>query len=128
MYKQGAMSRLLRRLCAVPLAALPLLIPCSAHAASFNCDASALRLTLGPAPAIEPVTANRGAAQCTPQDAGGTLPATPLPLTGGAVFARTTFSGSEPLSQVAGTSAGIGDVTVTSLLPGLPAPDLSALP
>jgi hypothetical protein len=128
MYKQSAMSRLLRRLCAVPLAALPLLAPPAAHAASFNCDAGALRLTLGTAPAVEPVTANRGTAQCTPQDAGGALPATPLPLTGGAVFARTTFSGSEPLSQVAGASAGIGDLIVTSLLPGLPAPDLSALP
>jgi hypothetical protein len=56
------------------------------------------------------------------------MPATPLPVTGGAVFARTSLSGADPLSQVATASAGIGELTVTSLLPGIPAPDLSALP
>jgi hypothetical protein len=120
------MSRGLLLLCAAALAAL--IAPSSAHAASFKCDASALRLTLGSGPAVEPVTANAGAASCTAAEAGGALPATPLPLTGGAVYARTTFTGSDPLSQVAGASSGIGDLTVTSLLPGLPALDLSALP
>ena len=52
-------------------------------------------------PAQEPVTANRGAAACAATENGGALPATPLPLTGGALFARTTFTGAEPLSQVA---------------------------
>jgi hypothetical protein len=113
--------------CAVALAAL--IAPCSAHAdQSFNCSASALRLTVASTTGVEPVTANVGNTACTAASAGGTLPATPLPLTGGAVFATTTFSGSDPLSQVAGASAGIGSLTVTSLLPGLPAPDLSALP
>ena len=98
--------------------------------AAFNCDASAVRASVATAPAIEPLTANHGAASCTPQTAGGALPATPLPVTGGALFARTTFTGIDALSQVAGASAGLTDLTVTTLLPGLPipAPDLSALP
>ena len=47
----------------------------SAHAASFQCDASALRATVATAPAEEPITANRGAAACAAQEAGGALPA-----------------------------------------------------
>jgi hypothetical protein len=120
-----AVSRGSLLLCAAALAAL-IAAPSSAHAASFNCEASALRLA-APAP-LEPVTANAGASSCAPAESGGALPATPLPLTGGAVFARTTLTGSDPLSQVATATAGIGDLTVTSLLPGIPAPDLSALP
>jgi hypothetical protein len=113
-------------LCAVALTAL--IAPCSAHAASFNCEASALRLSLAGTAPQEPVAANAGMSACAPAEAGGTLPATPLPATGGAVFARTALTGSDPLTQVATASAGIGELTVTSLLPGIPAPDLSALP
>jgi len=112
--------------CTVALAVL--VAPCSAHAASFNCEASALRLSLAGLAPQEPVTANAGNASCAPADFGGGLPATPLPLTGGAVFAHTGLTGTDPLSQVASASAGIGDLTLTSLLPGIPAPDLSALP
>ena len=50
----------------------------AAKAATFQCDASALRVTVATAPAQEPITANRGAAACAPQEAGGALPATPL--------------------------------------------------
>ncbi|WP_028057625.1 hypothetical protein [Candidatus Solirubrobacter pratensis] len=114
-------------LCAAALAAL-IAAPSSAHAASFNCEASALRLAVAGTALQEPVTANAGASSCAPAESGGALPATPLPVTGGAVFARTTLTGAEPLSQVATASAGIGDLTVTSPLPGIPAPDLSALP
>ena len=70
------------------------LAPSSASAATFQCDASALRLTVATTPAQEPITANRGAAACAPQEAGGTLPASPVPVTGGAVFARTNLTGS----------------------------------
>ncbi|HEY6892115.1 MAG TPA: hypothetical protein VI300_30205 [Solirubrobacter sp.] len=100
---------------------LAVLAPTSARAATFQCDASALRLTVAAAPAQEPVTANRGAASCAPADAGGALPATPLPATGGALHARTNLTGTEPLSQVATASAGIGEL---DLSPTLPAPQL----
>ena len=63
-----------------------------------------------------------------PTENGGALPATPLPFTGGALFARTNLTGTEPLSQVATASAGIGELDVALPLPALPAPDLSALP
>jgi hypothetical protein len=112
--------------CAVALTVL--VAPSSAHAASFNCEASALRLSLAGLAPQEPVTANAGNTSCAPADFGGGLPATPLPLAGGGVFAHTGITGSDPLSQVASASAGIGDITLTSLLPGIPAPDLSALP
>ncbi len=120
------MQRRFPLLCAAALTAL--IAPSSAHAASFNCSSSALRLTLAGAVTQEPVLANAGAAQCAPADAGGALPATPLPLTGGAVFAHTEMTGADPLTQVASASAGVGQLTLTSLLPGIPAPDLSALP
>src|SRR3954449_4944576 len=84
------------------------LAPATASGAAFQCDASALRLTVATAPAQEPITANRGASACAAQESGGALPATPLPLTGGALYARTTRPGSEPLSQIATASAGIG--------------------
>jgi hypothetical protein len=100
----------------------------AANAASFQCDASALRVTVATAPAQEPITANRGAATCAPQEAGGALPATPLAVAGGALFARTTFTGADTLSQVAGASAGLGELSVALPLPALPALDLSALP
>ena len=88
------------------------LAPSSASAATFQCDASALRLTVATTPAQEPVTANHGGAACDPQEAGGTLPATPAGITGGAVYARTNLTGTEPLSQVATASAGIGELSV----------------
>jgi hypothetical protein len=100
-----------------------------AKAASFQCDASALRVTVATAPAVEPISANHGAPACTAQEAGGALPATPLAVSGGALFARTTFTGgADPLSQVAGASAGLGALSVALPLPALPALDLSALP
>ena len=93
----------------------------AASAAAFQCDASALRVDRRHRPRARPITANRGAASCAPQDAGGALPATPLPVAGGALYARTTFTGAEPLSQVASASAGIGELTVALPLPALPA-------
>jgi hypothetical protein len=97
------------------------LAPAPASAASFQCDAGALRLTVATAPAQEPITANRGAPSCAHQEAGGALPTTPLPATGGALYARTDLTGTEPLSQVATASAGIGELAVALPLPALPA-------
>ena len=104
------------------------LAPASASAAAFQCDASALRLTVATAPAQEPITANRGAAACAAQDSGGALPATPLPLTGGAVYARTNLTGRSRCHRSPTASAGIGELDVALPLPAIPAPDLSALP
>ncbi len=94
----------------------------------IHCDASALRVTLAGAQTVEPLTANRGAAECAATEAGGALPATPLPVTGGTLFARTTFTAGDPLSQVAGASAGLADLAVATPPALLPALDLSALP
>src|SRR5689334_5891005 len=104
------------------------LVPATAHAAAFQCDASALRLTVATTPAQEPITANRGSAACAPTENGGALPATPLPFTGGALYARTNLTGTEPLSQVASASAGVGALDVALPVPALPVPDLAALP
>jgi hypothetical protein len=104
------------------------LVPTPARAAAFQCDASALRLTVATAPTQEPITANRGGAACAATENGGALPATPMPFSGGALYARTNLTGSEPLSQVATASAGIGELSVALPVPALPVPDLSALP
>jgi hypothetical protein len=52
---------------------LLLCVPGSAAAAPWTCEASVVRGTLGPAPSVEPVTANQGASECITQSAGGTL-------------------------------------------------------
>jgi hypothetical protein len=101
---------------------LAALVPTAAHAAAFQCDASALRLSVAAAPAQEPITANRGSAACAPTENGGALPATPLPFTGGALYARTNLTGTEPLSQVATASAGVGELNVALPVPALPVP------
>ena len=64
--------------------------PAPAAAASWGCDASALRGTLAGA-TFEPVTANRGAAACAPATAGGAtaLAGLPVALTGGGLAAAT---------------------------------------
>jgi hypothetical protein len=66
-----------RKLLPSLLAASPLalLAPAGATAAPWTCEASVVRGTLGPAPAIEPVTANQDGASCLTQSAGGALPA-----------------------------------------------------
>ena len=99
------------------------LIPSTAHAAAFQCDASALRLTVATTPAQEPITANRGAAACAPTENGGALPST-----GGALFARTNLTGADPLSQVATASAGVGELGLALPVPALPVPDFAVLP
>jgi hypothetical protein len=82
----------------------------AAGAASFDCEASALRgSVLGHSP-VEPVVANRGAGVCRTATAGGELPL-PAPLSAVAVFARTTAD----RSQAAGASGGLGNVRVRAL-------------
>ena len=108
-------------------ALLLLCAPGSAAAAPWTCEASTLRGTLGPAPAIEPVTANQGAAECITQSAGGALPAgLPLSTTGSLLYARTRADGdaSRPAGQRVTAESGLADLRVPLLpgLPGLPVP------
>ncbi|MCW3048818.1 MAG: hypothetical protein JWO74_3102 [Solirubrobacterales bacterium] len=100
--------------CAVPA-------PASA-AATFNCDASALRGTVLSAPAIEPATANRGQDAC--HTASGPIPdlsALPLPLGASVLAAGTTLDGpaDRPDLQTASAVGGVADLTVRAL-PDLP--------
>ena len=92
--------RLLPALLAAALAAL--LAPAGAAAAPWTCEASALRGALGPAPPVEPITANKDAAACVTQAAGGNPPAgLPGGATGGVLFARTTADGDASAAGVA---------------------------
>jgi hypothetical protein len=117
--------RLLLVLPAVALAALA--APAAAAAAPWTCEASVLRGQLGPAPAVEPVTANQDAAQCATQQAGGEAPSgLPGGATGSALFARTRVEGSadNPAGQRATATASFSELRIPLLpgVPGLPAP------
>ena len=106
---------------------LLLCAPGSAAAAPWTCEASTVHGTLGPAPAIEPVTANQGASECITQSAGGALPAgLPLSATGSLLYARTRADGdaSRPAGQRVTAESGLADLRVPLLpgLPGLPVP------
>ncbi len=103
-----------------PLAAAAAPSPAAA-ASSFTCDASALRAQVLIAPAIEPITANRGAATCTTANAGvPTIQGLPVPATARVLAAQTSFEGSDasPGSQKAGAFGGIADLSIG--LPALP--------
>src|SRR5215204_1811933 len=103
-------------------AVLALVAPTGAAAAPWTCEASVVRGSLGPAPPVEPVTANKDAAECTTQSAGG---APPTGLPGGAggslFFARTRADGaaSNPAGQRVSAEASVGELRIP-LLPGLP--------
>ena len=103
--------------------------PATAAAASWGCDASALRGTLAGA-TFEPVTANRGATTCAPASAGGAnaLAGLPVALTGGGLAAAT---GLQPAQADAGQQVATATARVTDLrlvpLPGqIPAPPIPA--
>jgi len=107
-----------------------LLAPAGAAAAPWTCEASVVRGTIGPAPAMEPVTANKDGASCLTQSAGGALPAgLPGGATGSLLFARTRAEGdaSAPASQRVSAEAGLADLRVPLLpgLPGLPIPSVA---
>ncbi len=116
--------RVLRRVVIAACAgALAGIAPAPATAASFNCDASALRGTVLTAPAFEPLTANRGATACKNAVAGlaGVTDPLPLPLSISAALAQTGVQGSDavPGSQRAVAVGGIADARVKTL-PELP--------
>ncbi len=88
--------------------------PAGADVTSFNCDASALRVTLLGQTTIEPVTANRGQAQCL--DASSSLGQLPTPLTATLADAVTQI-GTD--GQTANATGGVGNLSVSP--PGLAA-------
>ncbi|WP_354700259.1 hypothetical protein DSM112329_00525 [Paraconexibacter sp. AEG42_29] len=99
-------------------------LPSPAAAAGFTCDASALRGTILGQAAIEPVTANRGSAECTNDSAGGAVLAdalAALPVSASALSAKTivTPSGTPNDKQGALASGGLAGLTVKAL-PTLP--------
>jgi hypothetical protein len=94
----------------------------SAEARDFNCDASALRLTLGGSQTIEPITANRGASSCTTVKSQTSLQTGVVD--GGALIAETTVPG--PTSAQA--RGGLASLSVSlDALAGLPLPTLDAI-
>ncbi len=110
---------------AAAAAALTLAVVPSAHAAgTFNCDASALRLSVLGQAAIEPITANRSKTACA-NDAGPTsLNLAPV-ATVDALAARTLVSGAKD-QQKALALGGVANLDVGTLS-ALPLPDLSVL-
>ena len=109
------------------LALLALIAPAGASAAPWTCDASVMRGTIGPAPAVEPITANQSTAECTTQSAGGAPPAgLPGGASGSLAFARTRADGAatNPAGQRVSAEASLGELRIPLLpgLPGLPAP------
>lgn len=93
-----------------------------AQARDFNCDASAVRLTLGDQATVEPITANRGESSC--KEVKSQTKQTIGPVTLGALYAETTL----PSSTEAQAQGGLGLVSVSAeALAGLPIPTLDAI-
>lgn len=94
-----------------------------APAAPFTCDASALSGSLLGQPAIEPITANRGAAGCRTVNAGGAnaLSGLPAPVALSVVGAATEIDGPPDRAdqQTVLASGGITDLAIKAL-PDLP--------
>lgn len=107
-----------------------LVMPSVASAATtWNCSASVLDLSLGGQPAVSPIVANGGAADCKAASAGGSFPSTPLPLTANLLSARTTLAGpaGQPGQQTASATAELASLSVgpfPSLPVALPAPQV----
>ncbi|MEA2494550.1 MAG: hypothetical protein QOJ29_2461 [Thermoleophilaceae bacterium] len=94
----------------------------SAQARDFNCDASAVRLALGSATPIEPITANRGATNCA--EVKSQTSASSGPVSGGVLLAQIA----KPSDSEATAVGGLGSLTVgASALAGIPLPTLDAI-
>jgi hypothetical protein len=123
------------RVAASSIAALCLLtaalaLPASASAQGFTCEASAVAATLGSSPRTEPVTANKGSSTCKKTSAGGSAPASPLPITGSLFSASTDLqpeTGS-PAAQTATAAGSVGELRIGGLPIPLQRPDTSQLP
>ncbi|HEX4717646.1 MAG TPA: hypothetical protein VH300_03885 [Thermoleophilaceae bacterium] len=94
----------------------------AAHARAFNCDASAVRLTLGGQATVEPVTANRGQATC--REVKSQTKTTIGPVTLGALVAETSV----PAPTQADAQGGLAQLSVSAAaLAGVPIPTLDAI-
>jgi hypothetical protein len=102
----------------------------SAQTGGYSCEASAVAATVGPAPKQEPITANQGQPACQNASAGGTFPASPLPVTGSLLAATTTLEGpaTDPRQQKATAAAGLGELRIAGLPIPLERPDIPAIP
>jgi hypothetical protein len=104
--------------------------PAPAAAASWTCDASAVRGTLATAPPFEPVTANRGRPACATTTAGGAnaLAGLPVALTGGTLSASTELQAPQSTAdqQRAVATAGAADLRLLPLPGEIPAPPIPA--
>jgi hypothetical protein len=98
------------------------LVASPAQARDFNCDASALRLTLGGSATIEPVTANRGASSCKAVKSQTSLQTGPV--VGGVLLAETTVPGVTQ-AQARGGLASL--IVGQDALAGIPVPTLDAI-
>jgi hypothetical protein len=94
----------------------------AAQARDFNCDASALRLQLGGATTVEPVTANRGVSAC--KEVKSQTAAQSGPISGGVLLAETTV----PSRNEVQARGGLGQLSVgLGALSGIPLPTLDAI-
>ena len=84
-----------------------------ASAASYSCQSSAARGQVLTAPAIEPITANKGTGECRSAK-GGLASALPRPLAVSALFAETSLTGpsTSPGEQLAQAAGGIADLKI----------------
>jgi hypothetical protein len=105
------------------VALLALVVPAGAAAAPWKCEASVVRGAVGTSPPVEPITANKGAAECVTQSAGGAPPpGLPGEASGSQLLARTSAAGdaSNPAGQRVSAEASLDELHIP-LLPGLPA-------
>ena len=126
----GRLRRAAPRLLILSLLVALLAVPAPASAQGYSCEASALAATLGPSPRTEPVTANKDESACKAASAGGSAPASPLPITGTLLSATTGIqppSGS-PSAQTATAAGGVGELRIAGLPIPLERPDTSRLP
>jgi hypothetical protein len=111
-----------RMLPAVLVGCLFVLAAPAAQARDYNCDASAVRLQLGGATTVEPVTANRGVSAC--KEVKSQTAAQSGPVAGGVLLAETTV----PSRNEAQARGGLGQLSVSlDALSGVPLPTLDAI-
>ena len=93
----------------------------AAEARDFNCDASALRITLGGQATVEPVTANRGDSAC--KEVKSQTSTTIGPVAGGVLLAETTLPNGEAQAR-----GGLASLQVSAAaLAGVPLPTLDGI-
>src|SRR6476646_10813560 len=93
-----------------------------ASARDCNCDASSIRIQIASQATVEPVTANRGQAEC--KEVKSQTSTGNAVVSGGVLLAQTTL----PSSKEAQALGGLGQLTVgQGALAGVPIPTLDAV-